>query len=128
MKPELAGKFALDDHKFLATGGPVRELFDEFHDRCLALGRDVVMQPLKYYIAFKAATNFVDVIPQAKRLQLTINMEYAELDDPQGTAEDVTGLGLWGNGDIRVSLESVDQLDYVMTLVRQSYEKQLVAT
>ena len=71
----------------------MRELFDEFRARCEAFGPDVTMHPLKYYVAFKAATNFVDVVPQWKRLQLTLNMAYAELDDPAGLADDVTGLG-----------------------------------
>ena len=56
---------------------------------------------LKLYVAYKAETNFVDVVPQAKRLRLSLNMDFHEIHDPKGLAKDVTGLGRWGNGDVR---------------------------
>ena len=39
--------------------------------------------------------------------------------------KDVTNLGRWGNGDVEVGLASLDELPYVMGLVRQSFEKQM---
>jgi len=39
--------------------------------------------------------------------------------------KDVTGLGRWGNGDVEVGLASMDELPYVMGLVRQAFEKQM---
>lgn len=110
----------LEDHRFLAPG-PIRDLFDELRERCLKLGPDVRMRVMRQYVAFKADTNFVEIVPQWRRLQLTINMEFNELDDPHGIAEDVTTLGARGNGDMRVPLASVAELDYVMSLVEQSY-------
>ncbi len=57
---------------------------------------------LKVYIAYKCETNVVDIIPQAKKLHLTINMPYAELDDPRGLARNVTGMRRAGNGDVEL--------------------------
>ena len=37
----------------------------------------------------------------------------------------MTDLGHWGNGDVEVGLKSLDELPYVMGLVRQSYERQM---
>ena len=34
-------------------------------------------------------------------------------------------MGRWGNGDVEVGLASLDELPYVMGLVRQSLEKQM---
>ena len=59
---------------------------------------------LKLYVAYKAETNFVDVVPQAKRLRLSLNMGFPEINDPSGICKDVTGLGRWGNGDVEVGL------------------------
>ena len=40
---------------------------------------------LKLYVAYKAETNFVDVIPQAKQLRLTLNMGFTEISEvPSG--------------------------------------------
>ena len=42
---------------------------------------------MKLYVAYKAETNFVDVVPQAKRLRLSINMAFAEINDPKGPVQ-----------------------------------------
>ena len=76
-------------------------------------------------MAFKAETNFVDVVPQAKQFRLTLNMGFAEISDPKGFCRDVSGLGRWGNGDVEVRLSGLSELPYVVGLVRQSLEKQL---
>ena len=39
---------------------------------------------LKLYVAYKAETNFVDVVPQAKRLRLSLNLAFSEINDPRG--------------------------------------------
>jgi hypothetical protein len=67
----------------------------------------------------------LDVVPQAKRLRLALNMRFSELNDPKGLCKDVTNIGRWGNGDVEVMLSSLDELPYVMGLVRQSLELQL---
>ena len=91
----------------------------------LAIDQCVSEEFLKLYIAYKAETNFVDVIPQAARLKLTLNMKFHEIHDPRGLAEDITNLGRWGNGDVDVSFRSLDELPYVMGLVRQAFERQM---
>jgi predicted transport protein len=77
------------------------------------------------HAAYKAETNFVDIVPQTKRLRLSLNMHFHELHDPRGMAKDVTNLGRWGNGDVEVGLVNPEQLPYVMGLVRQAFEKQM---
>jgi len=116
--------YSLDDHPHL-QGGITRDLYDVLRQEVLALDDCVREEVLKLYIAFKAETNFLDVVPQAKRLRLSLNLPFAELDDPRGMAKDVSGLGRWGNGDVEVRLESLSELPYVMGLVRQSLERQL---
>jgi predicted transport protein len=119
------GGDAIDGYEFLGRGGATRTLFESF--RVLVRGLDPCMTEdfLKRYIAYKAETNFVDVVPQANGLQLTLNMSFADLDDPRGLALDVTGVGRWGNGDVAVRLTELDQLPYVVSLVRQSLERQM---
>ena len=50
----------------------------------LALDPCVTEEFLKLYVAYKAETNFVDVVPQAKRLRLSLNLHFHELNDPKG--------------------------------------------
>jgi predicted transport protein len=117
-------EYTIDDHPHLASG-PLRPLFEAFRRQVLALDPAVTEEFLKLYVAYKAETNFVDVVPQAKRLRLSLNMKFPEISDPRGICKDVTNLGRWGNGDIEVGLASMEELPYVMGLVRQSFEKQM---
>jgi predicted transport protein len=79
----------------LLSGKP-SELFQALTKEVLSLDPCVTQEFLKLYIAFKAETNFVDVVPQAKRLLVVLNMSFTELDDPRKMARDVTKLGRWG--------------------------------
>lgn len=123
-KMPASGSYTIYDHPNLHIPG-LREVFEAFRKEVLALDLCVTEEFMKQYVAYKAETNFVDVVPQAKRLRLSLNVHFAEINDPKGLCKDVTGLGRWGNGDVEVGLKSVDELPYVMGLVRQSYERQM---
>ncbi len=123
-KAETTSEYTIDDHPNLAAGHS-RELFELFRKEVLALDECVREEFLKLYVAYKAETNFVDVIPQTKRLRLTLNMEFPEIDDPRGKCRDVTAMGRWGNGCVELALEQEEDLPYVIGLVRQALERQL---
>ena len=122
---EKAADYTIDDHPQLAIGSPMRDLFEIFRKDVLALDRCISEEFLKVYVAYKAETNFVDIVPQKRRLILSLNMQFHELHDPKGLAKDVASLGRWGNGDVEVGLRKPEELPYVMGLVRQALEKQL---
>ena len=124
-KVEHRAGYTLDDHLHLAQDSPMRRLFELLRKEVLALDVCVSEEMLKLYVAYKAETIFVDVVPQRSRLRLTLNMRFHELHDPKGRARDVTNLGRWGNGDVEVALSTPDDLPYVMGLVRQAFEKQM---
>ena len=129
-KVEIKTEYSIDDHPYLAKGSEmygdeVRNLFEAFRKEVLTLDPCVTETFLKLYVAYKADTNFVDVVPQAKRLRLSLNVEFADVDDPKGMCKDVSTLGRWGNGDVEVSLSKMEELPYVMGLVRQAFEKQM---
>ena len=123
-KTAPVGAYSITDHPHLLspTIGP---LFEAFRQEVLALDACVSESFMKLYVAYKAETNFVDVVPQASRLRLSLNMAFADITDPQGRCRDVTNLGRWGNGDVEVELKSIDELPYVLGLVRQSFERQM---
>ncbi len=124
-RSEKAANYTIEDHKHLSGGGSSRALFEALRKEVLALDPCVVEEFLKLYVAFKAETNFVDVVPQAKRLRLSINLEFHELHDPRVMAKDVSNLGRWGNGNVEVAFDTIEDLPYVMGLIRQGFEKQM---
>jgi uncharacterized protein with ParB-like and HNH nuclease domain/predicted transport protein len=123
-KMAATGGYTIADHPNLLAPG-LRAVFEAFRKEVLALDPCVTEEFMKLYVAYKAETNFVDVVPQAKRLRLSLNMAFAEIHDPKGLCKDVTHIGRWGNGDVEVGLQSLAELPYVMGLVRQSYERQM---
>ena len=122
--PPEGTSYTISDHPHL-QGGLARELFDAFRVKVLALDECVNEEFLKLYVAYKAETNFVDVVPQARGLRLSLNLNFPEIDDPRGICRDVTNLGRWGNGNVEVRLEKHEDLTYILGLVRQALEKQL---
>jgi len=124
-KPETAQSGnTIANHPNLLTE-TTHDVFQAFRKEVLALDPCVTEEFLKKYVAYKAETNFVDVVPQARRLRLSLNMAFSEINDPRGLCKDVTGIGRWGNGDVEVGLSGLEELPYVMGLVRQSFEKQM---
>jgi len=123
-KPARNAVYSIDDHHKL-TSATVRPLFEAFRKEVLALDPCVAEEFLKLYVAYKAETNFVDVVPRAKGLRLTLNVPFSEISDPKGRCNDVTALGRWGNGDVEIDLTTLEELPYVMGLVRHSLERQM---
>ena len=120
-----ANSYSMEDHPNLAPGAAMRGLFEAFRTAVLAIDPCISEEFLKLYVAYKAETNFVDIIPQAARMRLSLNMRFHELHDPKGLAIDVTNLGRWGNGDVEVRLSTHEDLPYVIGLVRQAFERQM---
>ena len=123
-KANVSMEYTIEDHPNLLTPS-MQPLFEAFRKAVLALDPCVNEEFLKRYVAYKAETNFADVVPQATRLRVSLNMRFVEVNDPKGLCKDVSGVGRWGNGDVEVGLSSMDELPYVIGLVRQSLELQL---
>ena len=117
-------QYSVADHTHLATG-PMRELFEALRKSVVTLDPCVSEEFLKLYVAYKAETNFVDVVPQAKRLLLVLNLGIDDIEDPKGLCRDISNIGRWGNGDVEIGLSSVNELAYVMGLIRQSFDRQM---
>lgn len=122
-KQKVTAGYTIDDHPYL-TSGPMRELFDAFRKQVLALDPCVSEGFLKHWVIYKAETTFVGVWPQAKRLRLSLPVAFHELDDPRRLCRDDSGSSntkRW----TRCGLSTIEELPYVLGLVRQAFEKQM---
>ena len=123
-KTKVSTDYSIEDHPYLLSG-KVGELFNAFRKEVLALDPVVTEDFLKLYVAYKAETNFVDVVPQAKQMRLSLNMSFSDITDPRGMCKNVKGLGRWGNGDVEIKFHSLQDLPYIIGLVRQAFELQM---
>lgn len=101
----------------------IKEIYWELKEKILELGENIQVRPRKYYNGFIANTNFVDIHVKKSKLKIWINLSKGELDDPKKMARDVSGIGHWGNGDYEINFKPGDDLDYLMSLIKQSYKK-----
>jgi len=100
----------------------IRELYKKFREAILNLG-DIEVKPKKLYIAFVASSNVVDIHIQKKAFKMWLNMQKGELDDPKNLMRDVSSTGHWGNGDYELQINTDENLEYILSLIKQSYKK-----
>lgn len=116
--------FSIEDHPHLLPATR-RALFERLNAETLALDPLITRTFLKHYVAFKAETNFLDVVPQKGRLRLSLNIPVESLRDDRELAWDVRNKGHWGNGPTEIGLVEDSDFAYVMGLVRQAHEYQM---
>ena len=100
----------------------IKELYEKFKSAILNLD-NLEIKPKKKYIAFVAGRNVIDILPQKKALKMWINLSRGELDDPKEITRDVSTTGHWGNGDYEIQINTDDDLEYILSLVKQSIKK-----
>jgi predicted transport protein len=111
------------EREHLETASPeILELYETLKTSITNLD-GIEIKPTKKYLAFVSGSNIVDINVQKKALKMWINMFKGELDDPKELARDVANIGHWGNGDYEVQIRDDENLDYLMSLIRQSYKK-----
>ncbi len=81
---------------------------------------NIEIKPRKKYIAFVSSGNVVDITPQAKGIKMWINLPKGTLDDPKQLARDVSDTGHWGNGEYELKIISDENLEYILSLIKQS--------
>ena len=102
----------------------LRDLLEAVRQFLIALGDDVQMKELKYYIAFKRIKNFacVELYPQAKVVTIHLKVDPQSVDLEDGFSRDVTNIGHFGTGDLQLTLKNMDDFSKAQPLLRKSYE------
>lgn len=119
-------EYSIKDHPNLSNSRTC-ELFEAFRREVRALDPCVAEEFRKNYIAYKAETNFIYLYPRANYLQLNLLISFSDIDDPQGVCKDVplSGGHHVRSREVQVKFEKIDELPYMIGLVRQSLEMQL---
>ena len=125
-KENRAIEYSIDNYSNLSNPR-IRELFEAFRKEVLAFDPCVSEERRKNYIAYKAETNFVYLNPQVNQLRLSLIISFSDMNDPHGICENV--LPSQGHNqasrEVVVRVREIDELPYVIGLVRQAFETQL---
>lgn len=103
----------------------VTELYRKLKNRILELGDNIEIRFGKQTIGFSNNKVFSDLILYNKGVGVVINLKKGKLKDSLNLTEDLSDKGHWGSGDYRIWLKSEDNLEYTISLIRQSYQNQL---
>lgn len=101
-----------------------KEIYEQIKERIISLGENITINPKKLYIGFKVDNNtFCDIVLQGKGLKLFLNLKAGDLQDPKSIARDVSNVGHWGNGSYEIKLTDLEDIDYIISLIKQSFRK-----
>ncbi|WP_241894372.1 DUF262 and DUF1524 domain-containing protein [Helicobacter pylori] len=106
-----------------------RELFDILREKIKAFDEGITEKFNQQYIAYKfCEISFVDIVVREKGLKLYLKMNLNELQDEikeKLKIEDVSEIGRPCVGNMKVELETKENIPYCLGLIRQALEKQM---
>lgn len=108
-----------EDH-LLNKPDAVVELYQSYKEAILNLADDIEVKSTKLYMAFKKDKNLTDIVILKKGLKIFINLPKSHLDDPKGLMRDISNTGHWGNGDYQTIVNDTKDLEYIMSLIKQT--------
>lgn len=98
-----------------------KELYEQLRSLILNIGDDIKIKPTKVYVGFVSKRNVIDIHIQRSALKIWINLPFGKLDDPKNIMRDVSNVGHWGNGDYEFQINNDENIEYIISLVKQSY-------
>ena len=100
------------------------DLYEQLCDTMRAFGDDVQEKQLKHYLAFKRIKNFacVEVKHQIKMLVVYVKVDPKSVDLEDPFSQDVTGIGHFGTGDLKLTIQSSKDIEKALPLLQKSYE------
>ena len=96
------------------------ELYEQFRDAILNLDTKLQLDYTKLYVALKKdKSNCVDIAVLKNSLKLWLNARWGSLNDARNLFRDVSQVGHHGNGDYQVHVSNNDDLEYILSVVKQ---------
>jgi predicted transport protein len=100
-------------------------LFEELRTRVKALDSGILELAEHYSVSYHGLRFFLEVLPRRYKLTLLLALDFNEVDDPSGLAEDATEKQFYVNaryeGGVKVSISDVATIDKALPLIRQAH-------
>lgn len=116
-----------EDH--IKKGTPVtQELYEQLKEKVMGID-DFEVHPLKFWMNYKLNKKWVlDMDVQRKGIKIHLNLKKGNLDDPRAIFRDVSEIGHYGYGDYEYVVTPDSDLDYLISLIKQSYNYHIERT
>lgn len=96
----------------------IQGLFEELRSRILQMDENIIEKKTNNYIAYRLSKSFTEV--HIGKQQIKIHLRPANYNDPLNKVEKMPESYKWAM-DSRVYISNIDELDYIMKLIEQSY-------
>lgn len=112
------------DYRIANAPAPLRDLWDSTLMVLQALGDDVQVKELKFYVAFKRIKNFacLELYPTVGTVLAHLKLDPDTVVIEAGFTRDMRGIGHFGTGDLQVILSSPDSLARAQPLFQRAYD------
>lgn len=101
----------------------VRDRYEKLKAYIEALGDDIVVKPLKIYIAFKRFKNFACITFPKDIILVWLKVDPSTVIIENGFTRDVSEIGHWGTGDLEVQIKTDSDLEKAKQLIIRDYEE-----
>ncbi len=101
-----------------------KEFYYQLRNRVLEFGDVEIKVNGKYISLLKDNNLFANFIIYRNEIGITLNLKKGELNDYLNKTIDLSGKEHWGSGDYIIRVNEDEDLDYVISLIKQSYNKQ----
>ena len=86
------------------------------------LDAEIECKVLRRYVSFRINNKpFVYFYIKKKDISIVLNMKWDSIDDSKRITRNMSKIGHYGTGDYGILVSSVDELQYIMSLVKQCY-------
>jgi predicted transport protein len=103
---------------------PARQLFDLL--RVKVLDSDIIELAEQRSVSYHGPTFFLEVLPRKNRIGLLLALDFNEVEDPSGIAEDTSQWKFIVNaeyeGGVYIAIESEIDIDKALPMIRQARE------
>ena len=101
-----------------------KALYEAVYDFAFTLGDDVQIKFLKQYVAFKRIRNFATVVPYARpeKILVLLHLSPDSVDIDTKWMRDVRQIGIWGTGQLELTVQTLDDLEKAKPLIRRAYD------
>ncbi len=115
-----SGQYTFEEH-VESVDDIVKELVTEVREFALELDESVKEVPKKFYIAYKAAQNFVCLQTAKNKITLFLKIDPSEIKKMPPNARDVSKIGHYGTGDFELVLRDLTELEAAKQFIEQAF-------
>jgi predicted transport protein len=101
-----------------------RRLFDLLRTKVQEIDSDIIELAERKSVSYHGPAFFLEVLPRKNRITLLLNLDFNEVDDPSGIAEDASEYKFFANaeyeGGVHFSIWAPEQIENALPLLRQA--------